>query len=147
MARHSRRSRKTSKNKKPLLYGGGVLALIVAGMLIFKPGHAGQGSKAGKFSVAEYRRDGSRFASSGNRYVVEGKITGIETHGDHRMLAVAVKGSDKELLPILVPGDVKLAVNLTRGDSFVFDVSCRTGRDEDGNEVRGILVVNNVESK
>lgn len=122
------------------------MAIILLGMLLFKP----SGNRSGEpthFNIAQYRQDGSRFASTGNSYVVEGKVESIETHGDNRMVAISIPGSKNERLPLLVLGSTPLTVNITRGDSFVFELSCRTGRDASGQEVKGILVVNNVRIK
>lgn len=149
MARRSRRGRKSGGNATSLLVGIGALVLIGIGVALFS-GNSSENGKIGKpqdFNIAEYRQDGSRFASSGNRYVLEGKVENIETRGDDRVVAISMKGNPRERLPLLVPGSAKLSVNLTRGDTFIFELSCRTGRDADGNEVRGILVVNNVETK
>jgi len=146
MARSSRRGRKKKSNNTPLIIGGLVVLVIVLGaMLVGKPQVRSQNPSF--FDVAKYRMDGSRFASTGNRYKIEGTVESIETHGDNRMVAVSVRGNERELLPLLVLGSTPLEVNLTRGDVFVFDVSCRTGRDESGQEVKGILVVNDVKTR
>lgn len=147
MARRSRRGRKEGGNSKPLLIGLGAVAAAVIGMMIFKPNATNTNDTPRPFNISQYRQDGSRFASSGNRYVFEGRVENIETHGDNRIVAISMKGNKRERLPLLVPGKANLRVNLTRGDSFIFTVSCRTGRDADGKEVKGILVVNNVETK
>ncbi len=131
----------------PLIMGGlCVLLVLLVGMLFFKPSSR-SGTEPQKFSIAQYRQDGSRFASTGNRYILEGRVESIESHGDTRIVAVSMSNNRNERLPILVPGDVKLQTNITRGDSFIFDVSCRTGRNAEGQEVKGILVVNDVKTK
>ena len=143
MARSTRRGRSKKKNYTSLVIGGlMVLVALLAAMLFLKPSTRSNEPKP--FNIAQYRQDGSRFASTGNRYVLEGKVESIETVGNNRLVAVSVRGNSNELLPLLVQGSTKLQVNITRGDTFIFDVSCRTGRDADGNEVKGILVVNDV---
>lgn len=123
----------------------GILVVILAGMLFFKP--KARNSEPEFFNISRYREDGSRFASAGNRYVLEGKVESIETHGSNRMIAVSVRGNRNELLPLLLQGTPPSGVNITRGDKFVFEVSCRSGRDSAGNEVKGVLVVNDVKTK
>lgn len=147
MARRSRRGRKRGGGAKPLLMGIGALVVAGIGIMVFKPDSAGSSRKPQPFDISQYRQDGSRFASTGNRYVLEGKVENIETHRDDRVVAISMRDNPRERLPLLVPGSAKLRVNLTRGDTFIFELSCRTGQDADGNEVRGILVVNNVETK
>ena len=63
------------------------------------------------------------------------------------MVAVSIRGNRNELLPLLLLGTPPSGVNITRGDKFIFDVSCRTGRDSAGNEVKGVLIVNDVKTK
>ena len=52
-----------------------------------------------------------------------------------------------ERLPLLVRSGVTGRVNLTRGDSFVFDVVCRNGQDEQGLDVKGIMIVESVSAE
>lgn len=146
MARSSRRGRNKKVNSTPIIIGVLViLVAVLASMLFFKP--EARSATPKPFNISQYRQDGSRFASTGNRYVLEGKVESIETRGDNRMLAVSIRGNKRELLPLLVLGSKPLQVNITRGDTFIFEVSCRTGRDSAGNEVKGILVVNDVKTK
>ncbi len=147
MARSSRRGRGKKMNTTPLIMGGlCLLVVLLVGMLFFKPSSR-SGTEPQRFNIAQYRQDGSRFASTGNRYILEGRVESIESHGNKRVVAVSMSGNRNERLPLLVPGEVKLQTNITRGDSFIFDVSCRTGRLADGQEVKGILVVNDVKTK
>ncbi len=147
MARASRRGRGKKKNMTPLIVGGLLLLVVLlAGMLFFKPSVRSSSSPK-PFNIAQYRQDGSRFASTGNRYVLEGKVDSIESHGNNRLVAVSMSNNRNERLPLLLLGTTKLQINITRGDTFIFDVSCRTGRDASGNEVKGILVVNDVTTK
>lgn len=98
----------------------------------------------GSFPIEEYRRDGSRFASSGNRYFIEGRVENIEGVGNARVVSISVRNSRQERLPLLVRDDTTLPLNLTRGDTFVFEVECRTGKDAEGGDVKGILLVRDV---
>lgn len=106
-------------------------------------GHRSGGD--GGFDVAAYRTDASRL--TGNRYSITARVENIDTLGNDRMVAVSVADNKQERLPLLVPASLNSRVNLTRGDTFVFDVECRTGRDERNQEVKGILVVRSVETK
>lgn len=146
MARSSRRGRNRKVNSMPIIIGVlGILVVVLAGMLFFKP--KARSVEPEPFNISRYREDGSRFASVGNRYVLEGKVESIETHGSNRMVAVSIRGNRNELLPLLLLGTPPSGVNITRGDKFIFDVSCRTGRDSAGNEVKGVLIVNDVKTK
>lgn len=146
MARSSRRGRGKKANSMPIVVGVlGVLVVVLAGMLFFKP--KARSAEPEPFNISRYREDGSRFASTGNRYVIEGTVESIETLGDNRMVEVSVRGNRRERLPLLVQGTPPSRVNITRGDKFIFDVSCRTGRDSAGHEVKGILIVNDVKTK
>ena len=62
-------------------------------------------------------------------------------------MAVSLPENSQERLPLLVRSGVTGRVNLTRGDTFVFEVVCRNGKDEQGLDVKGIMVVENVETK
>ena len=99
------------------------------------------------FRVADYRRDGSRFASAGNTYVFYGRVENIETIGNNRIVSISIPDNPDERLPLLVPGSVRLGTNLTRGDRFVFETTCTTGRAPDGSQVKGVLIVRNAQSK
>ena len=137
-------------NLNPLLIGiGTVLVLVlILGSGIFKKGSSVRGLEpTPNFKVSDYRRDGSRFASSGNVYVFDGRVENIETIGNSRILSISIPENPDERLPLLVPGNVHLRVNLTRGDRFLFETTCCTGRAGDGTQVKGVLVVKNVESK
>ncbi len=124
-----------------------VLALIL-GSGVLKKGSAARGLEpTPNFRIAEYRQDGSRFASSGNVYVFDGRVENIETVGNARLVSISIPDNPDERLPLLVPGDVKLRVNLTRGDRFIFETTCRTGKMGDGKQVKGVLIVKNVETK
>ncbi len=143
-----RKSRKGGKGKgkgmkMPLLIGGAVIAVIAA-MLILKPGSGGQQQKVSDFSITEYReKGGSTFI--GNHYVLEGRVENIISRGSDRLVSVSLRGNNRERLPLLVKGSS--AVNLSRGDSFLFEVDCTTGQDAEGQPVKGIFVVKNVSIK
>lgn len=150
MARRSKRkSRRGNSNTPMLLIVAAVVVLVVvAGALALKPSQREQSQAHGQgqsFSVEDYRRDASRF--TGNVYRIEGRVEHIETQGNDRIVAVAVPGNRQERLPLLVRSGVAGRVNLTRGDSFLFEVECCTGHTDDQREVKGVLVVRHVETK
>lgn len=151
MARRSRKGKKNgSSSKTPILIGIGaaaLLGLVFGSGILKKEGKPHGNAVNANFRIADYRRDGSRFASSGNSYVFEGKVENIETLGNDRIVSISMANNPDERLPLLVPGHVKLKVNLTRGDVFLFETSCRTGRTEDGGQVKGVLIVKNAETK
>lgn len=151
MARRSKRkSRRGNSNTSMLLIIAAVVVLVVvAGALALKPSQREQSHHSQEqgqgFSVEDYRRDASRF--TGNVYRIEGRVEHIETLGNDRIVAVAVPGNRQERLPLLVRSGAAGRVNLTRGDSFLFEVECCTGHTDDQREVKGVLVVRNVETK
>lgn len=124
-----------------------VLALILGSGVLKKGGAARGLEPTPNFRISEYRQDGSRFASSGNVYVFDGRVENIETVGNERLVSISIPDNPDERLPLLVPGDVKLRVNLTRGDRFIFETTCRTGKTSDGKQVKGVLIVKNVETR
>ncbi len=149
MARRSRKSgRKGTNQAMPFIIGAGVVLVLGGGLHVAlnssSTGGAGKTSDAG-FDIAGYRTDASRL--TGNRYRITARVENIDTLGNDRMVAVSVADNKQERLPLLVPASVDSRVNLTRGDTFVFDVDCRTGRDENNREVKGILVVRKIETK
>lgn len=147
MARRSVRSKKKKKKDVVLVAvtAACVLLLVFAMQAVKSAGVQSQPDTS--FRIADYRSDGSRFASSGNRYLLEATVESIETSGNARIVCVSMKGQDKERLPLLVPNNKKLSINLTRNKTFLFDVSCRTGMDAQGRQVKGVLLVNDVTTK
>lgn len=144
------RKRTRKKSGSP----GGVMTLIIALAvaavayflyLSLKPERSVAGATS-EFSVSKYRYEGSGLAVPGNRYRLEGCIENIDTVAGARIVTVSLNNSKRERLPLLVPADCRLSVNLTRRDSFIFTTECRNGRSADGSEVRGILVVTDAES-
>lgn len=149
-SRRARRGKKNGKaNLKPLIIGAGVVitgALVLASGVL-KGGSSGRGkTPTPGFSIADYRRDGSRFASTGNSYVFDGRVESLETIGNDLIICISLPGNVDERLPLLLPGNVRLKTNLTRGDRFLFETSCRTGKTPDGKQVKGVLIVKNAES-
>ncbi len=127
----------------PLLIGGAVVVGIAA-MVMFKPSPGGQQEKISDFNISEYReKGGSTFI--GNHYVLEGKVENIISRGNDRLVSVSLRGNNRERLPLLVKGSS--AVNLSRGDSFLFEVDCVSGQDAEGQPVKGVFVVKNVRIK
>ena len=123
---------------------GGVGALVVAAAMIMKPSETQESAHESRFSIADYRQDASRL--TGNSYRLEARIENIESIGNERLVAVSLPNNAQERLPLVVPNGVTNRVNLTRGDSFVFYVKCRNGKDEQGLDVKGIMLVEKVEN-
>lgn len=149
MARRSRKGgRKGSNQAVPFIIGAGVALVLGGGLYVAlntsSGGDSGRTTDAG-FDIAGYRTDASRL--TGNRYRITARVENIDTLGNDRMVAVSVADNKQERLPLMVPASVNSRVNLTRGDTFVFDVECRTGHDENNREVKGILVVRKIETK
>ena len=144
------RKRRSSKNKKsqlPMILGGvgGVLLLAICAAVAMKPSDSAASAAESRFSVADYRMDASRL--TGNTYRLKGRVENIETLGNDRLVAVSLPNNTQERLPLLVRSGVTGRVNLTRGDSFVFDVVCRNGQDEQGLDVKGIMIVESVSAE
>lgn len=136
---------------------GMVPAILIAAVLVvlgyaLHSGVLKGGSSGGSmeptadFRIADYRQDGSRFASSGNVYVFDGRVESIETIGNDRLICISIPHNPDERLPLLVPGGAT-KVNITRGDRFLFVASCRTGLSDEGEQVKGVLVVTRVETR
>lgn len=148
----SRRSRKrgrrgNSSNMTTYLIGGiVVLVVVIVGAISLKPTPTEETTKTHRsFSIADYRNDASRF--TGNMYRLEGRVENIDTLGNDRLVAISIADNPHERLPLLVRSGVSGRVNLTRGDTFIFEVECCTGHTEEQKEVKGILMVRRVETK
>lgn len=144
------RKRRSSRNKKsqlPVILGGvgAVLLLAIGAAVAMKPSDSGSSATETRFSVADYRVDASRL--TGNTYRLKARVENIETLGNDRLVAVSLPNNQQERLPLLVRSGVTGRVNLTRGDTFVFDVICRNGQDAQGHDVKGIMVVEKVETE
>ena len=124
---------------------GGVLLLAIGAAVAMKPSDSAVSAAESRFSVADYRMDASRL--TGNTYRLKGRVENIETLGNDRLVAVSLPNNKQERLPLLVRSGVTGRVNLTRGDSFVFDVVCRNGQDEQGLDVKGIMIVESVSAE
>ncbi len=124
---------------------GGVLLLAIGAAVAMKPSDSAASAAESRFSVADYRMDASRL--TGNTYRLKGRVENIETLGNDRLVAVSLPNNKQERLPLLVRSGVTGRVNLTRGDSFVFDVVCRNGQDEQGLDVKGIMIVESVSAE
>lgn len=149
-ARKARRGKKGKTSLQPIFIGVGVVLVLalILGSGILKKGASSHGQDPiSDFSIASYRHDGSRFASSGNVYVFEGRVESIETIGNDRIVCISIPNNPDERLPLLVPGKARHRVNLTRGDRFIFETTCCTGKTESGEQVKGVLVVKSVETK
>lgn len=145
----ARRSKKSSQKVSVHLVCAATLAAAAAAAALVLAKGSGSGSgtadSSKNFSIADYRQNASRL--TGNSYSLQGRVENIEALGNDRLVAVSIPGNKMERLPLLVRSGVCGKVNLTRGDTFVFEVDCRTGHDTAGQEVKGILVVRKVETK
>ncbi len=129
-----------------LIGGIVVLVVVIVGAISLKPAPAEETTKTHRsFSIADYRNDASRF--TGNMYRLEGRVENIDTLGNDRLVAISIADNPHERLPLLVRSGVSGRVNLTRGDTFIFEVECCTGHTEEQKEVKGILMVRRVETK
>lgn len=125
--------------------GGGVLLLAVVAALVMKPSESREDSPDSRFSVADYRHDASRL--TGNHYCFKARVENIESVGNDRLVAVSLPGNPQERLPLLVRSEATGRVNLTRGDTFSFYVVCCNGKGEQGQDVKGVMVVEKVETE
>lgn len=124
---------------------GAVLVLAVGAAVVMKPSEKTDNSQTTRFSIADYRTDASRL--TGNTYRLSARVENIESIGNDRLIAVSLPGNKQERLPLLVRSGVAGRVNLTRGDTFVFHVACRNGKDDQGLDVRGVMLVEKVETE
>lgn len=134
----------------PIAIGVGVIVLgaLVLASGVLKIGGAARASEpTANFRIEDYRRDGSRFASAGNSYVFDGRVESIESLGNDRVICISIPGNADERLPLLLPDNVRRKVNVSRGDRFIFEATCRTGKSADGEQVKGVLIVKNAESR
>ncbi len=156
--RSSRRSKKTPKkgfslsptSLRTLAGAGAVLLVVVALVQFMSPKTDKIDLTPSAFRIDDYRRDGSRFATPGNTYVLEAKVENIDTRGNHKLLSVSLpsqRGGKNDRLPLVLLDGKSGRVNVTRGDTFLFEVTCRNGQDAEGKPVKGILMVNSVHSK
>lgn len=130
-----------------MILGGAavVLLLAIGAAVAMKPTNSAEESSESRFSVADYRVDASRL--TGNSYRLKARVENIETLGNDRLVAVSLPNNKQERLPLLVRSGVTGRVNLTRGDTFVFDVVCSNGKDDEGLDVKGIMIVEKVETE
>ncbi len=138
-----RRQNKSKKRKSTPLLLIGALVVVILAIFLCKP-KGGSPARLSSFSISEYReKGGSSFI--GNHYTFEGKVENIISRGNDRLVSISLKSDPGERLPLLVKdGD---HVNLSRGDTFVFQVECCTGKDENGVPVKGVFVVKDVTIK
>ncbi len=130
-----------------MILGGAavVLLLAIGAAVAMKPTNSAEESAESRFRVADYRVDASRL--TGNSYRLKARVENIETLGNDRLVAVSLPNNKQERLPLLVRSGVTGRVNLTRGDTFVFDVVCSNGKDDEGLDVKGIMIVEKVETE
>ncbi len=125
--------------------GGVVVALAIGAAVVMKPSQEQKVNQDSRFSIADYRQDASRL--TGNTYQLSARVENIETLGNDRLVAVSLPSNKQERLPLLVRSGVSGRVNLTRGDTFTFHVVCRNGQDDEGREVKGVMIVEKVEAE
>lgn len=149
MARRRRSGQKSGKGKSkaPLILG--IVALVIVGMVGGKMLSSGGSSSAAvdkNFRIADYRKSASKLA--GNRYRLEGKVEGMMSRRNDRLVVVSLPGNPKdERLPILVEEGADSEVNLSRGKTYIFNVECRNGYDLNGDAISGVLVTRSIENK
>ncbi len=147
MARRRARKGNNGKGRKNSMmpwFIGGAVVVAIAAMLVFKPSGGSSQKSVSDFSIVEYREKGGS-TIIGNHYTLEGKVENIISRGNDRLVSISLKGNSRERLPLLVKGSS--GVNLSRGDSFLFEVDCVSGQDAEGQLVKGVLVVKNVSIK
>ena len=151
----ARRARKGSKkgskqDLKPVIIAAAAI-VVLAGVYMSGVFSKGNGTRSleptPNFRISEYRKDGSRFASANNTYVFDGRVENIETLGNDRLVSISLPNNPNERLPLLIPGNVRLRTNLTRGDRFIFETSCQTGQTAEGEQVKGVLIVKSVQTR
>ncbi len=148
MARR-RKSSNRGSSKTPIANYILIAIVILAGLFFLNKLLKGSnstelGEPTQNFSIADYRSDASRYASVGNQYILEGRVEDIVERGRERLIIISMKNNAQERLPLLMPSSTKTDINVTRGDSFVFQVECQSGRDAEGNPVKGIFVIKKV---
>lgn len=156
--RSSRRSRKapgksfslSTSTLRTLVGGAAVLIVVVCLVQFLSPKSEKADLTPTPFRIDDYRRDGSRFATPGNNYVLEAKVENIDTRGNDKLLSVSLPsqhGDRTDRLPLVLKDGKSGRVNVTRGDTFLFEVTCRNGQSADGRPVKGILMVKSVHSR
>ena len=145
----ARRRRNNSSGNKNILYvilGAVALVLIVDVLFKSSGSSSGAGPTDSDFRISDYRKGGSRFTN--NKYRLEGRVEAVMPQGHDRLVAVTLANNpDGEILPILVPDGAAGDVNLDRGETSIFNVECRSGRDESGEPIKGIFITREVENK
>lgn len=145
----SSKSSRVSPHTVRLIAGGCVLLLAVAAVAeLLSPNEDSSPLHPVSFDVDGYRQGGSRFATPGNTYVLKARVESIDSRGNDRVLAVSLPAQQEEKtnrLPLVLKDGSSGGVNVTRGDTFLFEVTCRNGRDETGRPVKGIFIVNRVQ--
>ncbi len=145
--RKARRGKGKGKGNAGLIYIiAGVVLVAVLAIVLKSLGGGDEYSDArgSSFRLSEYRSGGGS-GFIGNRYRLEGRVEEIRSQGDARLVCISLNDKRDDFLPLLVPGDV--SVNLSRGDTFLFDVECRNGKDAEGKPVKGIFIVKDATSK
>lgn len=133
-----------------MLVGCAVLVLAVLAVVQFmSPEREDIVLKPEPFSIESYRRDGSRFATPGNTYVIQALVENIDSRGNDKIITVSLpkqRGEKDDRLPLLIKKEIPNGVNVTRGDTFLFEITCLNGQNAQGEAVKGMLLVNRVQS-
>ena len=146
MARRRRNSQSGNKNIVWILLGAVAVVVVLAVLFSSVNSADTSGSADRDFKVADYRKGGSRITN--NRYRLEGRLEGVMTRGNDRLVVVTLPNNpDDERLPLLVPEGAAGGVNLARGKTYIFSVECRNGQDAEGQPINGILITREVENK
>ncbi len=145
-----RRSSAKKGGKKTPIANYILIALAVVAALFFLnklfkgSGTTELGEPTKGFSIAKYRDGASRYASAGNSYVFEGRVEDIKEGQTGRIIMISMEGNQDERLPLFLPQSVDNDVNVTLYDRFIFQVECRSGRDANGDLVKGIFIINKI---
>ncbi len=119
-----------------------VAALFLINKLLKGSGTTDLGEPTKGFSIAEYREGASRYASTGNNYVFEGRVEDIKEGDAGHVIIISMEDNPDERLPLFLPKSAQNDVNVTLYDRFIFKVECRSGRDANGDLVKGIFIIN-----
>lgn len=135
-------ARRASKKTKPITYvylvlGAGVIALGFN--LVSSKGGKEEGKKLIQLDVSEYMKRGSMLRD--NTYTLTGKVQDRFQRGDQEMLSVLVEGPNRkeDLLPVVVPPEVRSTMNLERGVEYKFKIKILNK-----GENLGIIIAENV---
>lgn len=146
MARSSGSRRRKKGGAAPLIYVGAALvvfALLVVLVLALKGGGKEDSlAVKGQFNTEQYIKRGS--SSVGNTYKIQASVMEVNSHGGNRLVEILT--SDNHRIGVYVPSGTSLSSNIRKGMDYKFTVKCRNGMLEDGSNVKGVLIVVDVEA-